>query len=129
MLPLNPSRLSEADLPGATAAKVWVVRNRDCMDDPRTVAFDVGQLIRQGVLGEVYYLYSVRVNLGIIRQRENALESLDARVGRYRTASKEIKESTIDDIRAELETIARITAESTRRIRGQSGSRAAALEL
>ncbi len=36
----------------------------------------VEDLIRQGALGEVYYLYSVRVNLGIIRQRENALESL-----------------------------------------------------
>jgi predicted dehydrogenase len=36
----------------------------------------VEDLIRKGDLGEVYYLYSVRVNLGIIRQRENALESL-----------------------------------------------------
>ncbi len=36
----------------------------------------VEDLIRQGELGEIYYLYSVRVNLGIIRQRENALESL-----------------------------------------------------
>ncbi len=36
----------------------------------------VEDLIRQGELGRVYYLYSVRVNLGIIRQRENALESL-----------------------------------------------------
>ena len=36
----------------------------------------VEDLIRQGELGDVYYLYSVRVNLGIIRQRENALESL-----------------------------------------------------
>ncbi len=36
----------------------------------------VEELIRKGVLGEVHYLYSVRVNLGIIRQRENALESL-----------------------------------------------------
>lgn len=36
----------------------------------------VEDLIRQGALGDVYYLYSVRVNLGIIRKRENALESL-----------------------------------------------------
>ena len=36
----------------------------------------VESLIRQGALGDVYYLYSTRVNLGIIRQRENALESL-----------------------------------------------------
>ena len=36
----------------------------------------VEDLIRQGELGDMYYLYSVRVNLGIIRQRENALESL-----------------------------------------------------
>ena len=36
----------------------------------------VEDLIRQGDLGEVYYLYSMRVNLGIVRQRENALESL-----------------------------------------------------
>lgn len=36
----------------------------------------VEQRIRNGELGDVYYLYSVRVNLGIIRQRENALESL-----------------------------------------------------
>lgn len=33
-------------------------------------------LIQRGDLGEVYYLYSVRVNLGIVRQRENAFESL-----------------------------------------------------
>jgi predicted dehydrogenase len=36
----------------------------------------VEDLIRGGGMGEVYYLYSVRVNLGIIRQQENALESL-----------------------------------------------------
>lgn len=36
----------------------------------------VEDLIRAGALGEIYYLYSVRVNLGIIRQQENALESL-----------------------------------------------------
>lgn len=36
----------------------------------------VEELIGSGELGDVYYLYSVRVNLGIIRQRENALESL-----------------------------------------------------
>ncbi len=36
----------------------------------------VEDLIRQGELGEVYYLYSLRVNLGIIRQQENAFESL-----------------------------------------------------
>jgi len=36
----------------------------------------VEDLIRRGDLGDVYYLYSVRVNLGIIRQQENALESL-----------------------------------------------------
>lgn len=36
----------------------------------------VEEIIRQGELGDVYYLYSTRVNLGIIRQRENALESL-----------------------------------------------------
>jgi predicted dehydrogenase len=33
-------------------------------------------LVRSGVLGEVYYLYSQRVNLGKIRQDENALWSL-----------------------------------------------------
>ncbi len=32
--------------------------------------------IRAGELGDVYYLYSTRVNLGIIRQKENAFESL-----------------------------------------------------
>ncbi len=36
----------------------------------------VEELIDGGALGEVFYVYSVRVNLGIIRQRENALESL-----------------------------------------------------
>lgn len=36
----------------------------------------VEDMIDRGELGDVYYLYSVRVNLGIIRQRENALESL-----------------------------------------------------
>jgi len=36
----------------------------------------VEDLICDGTLGDVHYLYSMRVNLGIIRQRENALESL-----------------------------------------------------
>lgn len=36
----------------------------------------VEDLIQEGTLGEIYYLYSTRVNLGIVRQRENALESL-----------------------------------------------------
>lgn len=36
----------------------------------------VENLIRNGTLGEIYYLYSIRVNLGIVRQSENALESL-----------------------------------------------------
>jgi predicted dehydrogenase len=36
----------------------------------------VEDLIRAGELGDVYYLYSQRVNLGIIRQKENAFESL-----------------------------------------------------
>jgi len=36
----------------------------------------VEDLIRRGTLGETYYMYSVRVNLGIVRQRENALQSL-----------------------------------------------------
>ncbi len=36
----------------------------------------VDNLIRSGELGDVYYLYSTRVNLGIIRRNENALESL-----------------------------------------------------
>ena len=36
----------------------------------------VDALIDSGDLGEVYYLYSTRVNLGVIRQNENALESL-----------------------------------------------------
>jgi len=36
----------------------------------------VEDLIQSGELGDVYYLYSMRVNLGIIRQRENAFESL-----------------------------------------------------
>ncbi len=36
----------------------------------------VEELIKQGELGEIRYLYSTRVNLGIVRQRENAFESL-----------------------------------------------------
>ncbi len=36
----------------------------------------VQDLIQRDMLGQIYYMYSVRVNLGIIRQRENALESL-----------------------------------------------------
>ena len=36
----------------------------------------VEELIQSGTLGQIYYMYSVRVNLGIVRQRENALESL-----------------------------------------------------
>ncbi|MDX1531346.1 MAG: Gfo/Idh/MocA family oxidoreductase, partial [Rhodothermales bacterium] len=33
-------------------------------------------LIRDGALGTVHYLYATRVNLGIVRQQENAFESL-----------------------------------------------------
>ncbi len=36
----------------------------------------VESLINKGELGDIHYLYSVRVNLGIIRQKENAFESL-----------------------------------------------------
>lgn len=36
----------------------------------------VRDLIHSGDLGQVYYIYSVRVNLGIVRQNENAFESL-----------------------------------------------------
>lgn len=36
----------------------------------------VESLIENGELGDIRYLYSVRVNLGIIRQKENAFESL-----------------------------------------------------
>jgi predicted dehydrogenase len=36
----------------------------------------VERLVREGELGEVRYLYSVRVNLGVVRRRENAFESL-----------------------------------------------------
>lgn len=36
----------------------------------------VEDLIQTGALGDIYYMYSVRVNLGIVRQRENALQSL-----------------------------------------------------
>ncbi|GMQ81627.1 MAG: Gfo/Idh/MocA family oxidoreductase [Rhodothermia bacterium] len=36
----------------------------------------VRDLIHNGDLGQVYYIYSVRVNLGIVRQNENAFESL-----------------------------------------------------
>ena len=36
----------------------------------------VEDLIQGGTLGDTYYMYSVRVNLGIVRQRENALQSL-----------------------------------------------------
>jgi len=36
----------------------------------------VRDLIKRGELGDVRYLYSVRVNLGIVRKQENAFESL-----------------------------------------------------
>jgi predicted dehydrogenase len=36
----------------------------------------VERLVRAGELGEVRYLYSVRVNLGVVRPRENAFDSL-----------------------------------------------------
>ena len=36
----------------------------------------VEDLIRNRQLGDIYYLYSIRVNLGIIRQNENAFDSL-----------------------------------------------------
>jgi len=36
----------------------------------------VENLIQKGALGPIHYLYSVRVNLGIIRQHENAFDSL-----------------------------------------------------
>lgn len=36
----------------------------------------VERLVKAGELGELRYLYSVRVNLGVVRRRENAFESL-----------------------------------------------------
>jgi len=36
----------------------------------------VEDLIKANSLGDIYYMYSVRVNLGIVRQQENALQSL-----------------------------------------------------
>ena len=36
----------------------------------------VEELIHENKLGDIRYLYSMRVNLGIVRQRENAFESL-----------------------------------------------------
>jgi predicted dehydrogenase len=36
----------------------------------------VEELVRKGDLGELRYLYSTRVNLGIVRERENAFDSL-----------------------------------------------------
>ncbi|TDI73666.1 MAG: Gfo/Idh/MocA family oxidoreductase [Bacteroidetes bacterium] len=36
----------------------------------------VRDLIHSGALGEIYYLYSVRVNLGVVRQNESAFDSL-----------------------------------------------------
>jgi len=36
----------------------------------------VRELISSGALGEVYYMYSVRVNLGVVRSKENAFDSL-----------------------------------------------------
>jgi predicted dehydrogenase len=36
----------------------------------------VEDLVKSGELGDVYYIYSQRVNLGIIREKENAFESL-----------------------------------------------------
>ncbi len=36
----------------------------------------IEDLIHAGELGDIFYLYSIRVNLGIIRQHENAFDSL-----------------------------------------------------
>jgi len=36
----------------------------------------VEEMVRRGDLGEIHYLYSTRVNLGIVRERENAFDSL-----------------------------------------------------
>jgi predicted dehydrogenase len=36
----------------------------------------VRNLIKEGTLGEIYYVYATRVNLGIVRRTENAFESL-----------------------------------------------------
>ncbi|MGB3544596.1 Gfo/Idh/MocA family protein [Rubrivirga sp.] len=36
----------------------------------------VEQLVKDGVLGEIQYLYSVRANLGVVRSQENAFDSL-----------------------------------------------------
>ncbi|MCX6760415.1 MAG: Gfo/Idh/MocA family oxidoreductase [Candidatus Nealsonbacteria bacterium] len=36
----------------------------------------IKEIIKKGVLGKVFYLYSTRLNLGIIREKENALWSI-----------------------------------------------------
>jgi hypothetical protein len=75
--------------------------------------------------------YWRQLNDGLLQdlELEAVLESLDAKVSSYRAASKELREARIEDMRAELENIALMTAASAHKIHGQSGSRTSALEL
>jgi len=77
------------------------------------------------------YAYWKRLNGGLLQddKLDQALSSLDAEMNAYQATSSDVRHIHIGDIEAQLSEIAALTAESARKIRRESDSRAAALEL
>jgi len=77
------------------------------------------------------YAYWQKLNGGLLQDvdLEQALASLDREMQSYQAAGTEARQVRIGDIEAQLTEIATLTAESARRIRRESDSRASMLEL
>jgi len=77
------------------------------------------------------YAYWQKLNGGLLQDAdlERALAALDGQMTSYQVADKNARQAQIGDIEAQLAEIAALTAESARKIRSESGSRASVLEL
>jgi predicted dehydrogenase len=73
--PLAMSSAEAGELVELAAAKNRVLMVGHLLMYHPAVEF-LAELVRRGELGEIYYLYAQRVNLGIVRRDENALWSL-----------------------------------------------------
>jgi hypothetical protein len=77
------------------------------------------------------YDYWRQLNGGLLKDEEldRALETLDAKMQAYQTATSGTRDTHIGDITNALSEIAALTNEQTRKLRRQGPSRASALEL
>jgi len=116
---------------------------QDALDGLRATLYDaVGNLVtgirkNGGFRGrasdkaaELYQMWK-ELNGGLLQDAtlEAALENLNGTMTSYKSASKELRETQIGDITAQLTEIATLTAESARKINEGGSSRAKALEF